>query len=122
MAKNRDSFYFETFTACAEISCQAGHMLVGILRDFRPEKLEEYLDEMHKIENSADMKKHDMLDRLAKEFIPPIEREDIIALSQRIDDITDKIEDVLFKGRNNADKFFRKTCADNRTRMSVSCG
>ena len=53
-------------------------MLVGILRDFRPEKLEEYLDEMHKIENSADMKKHDMLDRLAKEFIPPIEREDII--------------------------------------------
>ena len=49
MAKNRDSFYFETFTACAEISCQAGHMLVGILRDFRPEKLEEYLDEMHKI-------------------------------------------------------------------------
>lgn len=97
MAKNRDSFYFETFTACAEISCQAGHMLVGILRDFRPEKLEEYLDEMHKIENSADMKKHDMLDRLAKEFIPPIEREDIIALSQRIDDITDKIEDVLLR-------------------------
>ena len=40
MAKNRDSFYFETFTACAEISCQAGHMLVGILRDFRPEKLD----------------------------------------------------------------------------------
>ena len=63
-------FIFETFTACAEISCQAGHMLVGILRDFRPEKLEEYLDEMHKIENSADMKSTICWTDLQKSFIP----------------------------------------------------
>ena len=45
----------------------------------------------------ADGKKHDMLDKLAKEFIPPIEREDIVALSQQIDTMTDKVEDVLMR-------------------------
>ena len=34
---------------------------------------------------------------LARAFITPIEREDIILLSQSIDEITDKIEDVLLR-------------------------
>jgi uncharacterized protein Yka (UPF0111/DUF47 family) len=36
-----------------------------------------------------------VLNRLVKEFLPPIEREDITSLSQKIDDVTDAIEDVL---------------------------
>lgn len=32
-----------------------------------------------------------------KAFITPIEREDIIALSHHIDDVTDKIEEVLIR-------------------------
>ncbi len=50
---------------------------------------------MHNIEHTADIAKHDLLARLVKEFLPPIEREDIISLSQKIDDVTDAIEDVL---------------------------
>ena len=38
-----------------------------------------------------------MLHVLAKAFITPIEREDIILLSQNIDEVTDKIEDVLLR-------------------------
>lgn len=34
---------------------------------------------------------------LIKAFITPIEREDIISLSQNIDNMTDKIEDVLIR-------------------------
>lgn len=34
---------------------------------------------------------------LVKAFITPIEREDIILLSQGIDEVTDKIEDVLIR-------------------------
>ena len=34
---------------------------------------------------------------LAKAFITPIEREDIILLGQNIDEVTDKIEDVLLR-------------------------
>ena len=49
------------------------------------------------MEPSADEKKHDIMDHLAKEFIPPIEREDIVSLSQNIDNVTDKVEDILLR-------------------------
>jgi hypothetical protein len=97
MAKKQDSFYFDNFIACAEDSCRAAEMLKGTLEDFRTEGLQERLDRLHEIEHSADMKKHDVLDRLAKEFLPPIEREDIVSLSQNIDNITDKVEDVMLR-------------------------
>lgn len=97
MAKKQDSFYFENFIACAEDSCEAAQMLKETLQDFNPEELKEKLDELHEIEHRADMKKHDMLDHLAKEFLPPIEREDIVLLSQNIDNITDKVEDVMLR-------------------------
>lgn len=42
-------------------------------------------------------KKHELMKNLAKEFITPIEREDIVTLAQMIDDVTDSIEDVLQK-------------------------
>ena len=97
MAKKQDSFYFDNFIACAEDSCRAAEMLKGTLEDFRTEGLQERLNQLHEIEHSADMKKHDVLDRLAKEFLPPIEREDIVSLSQNIDNITDKVEDVMLR-------------------------
>lgn len=50
---------------------------------------------MHEIEHSADLEAHEITKRLAKEFITPIEREDILLLVHKIDDITDCIEDVL---------------------------
>lgn len=55
------------------------------------------LDELHKIEHEADVKKHELSDRLTKAFITPIEREDIAALSEQIDDLTDKIEEVFIR-------------------------
>ena len=76
---------------------QSASLLRKVLGDFRPQELEKYLGEIHEIENRADGKKHEMLDRLAKEFIPPIEREDIVELSQHIDTVTDKVEDVLLR-------------------------
>lgn len=97
MAKKQDSYYFETFIACAEDACTAAHMLKEALEDFMPDDLKSRLEKIHEVEHSADVKKHAMLDRLAKEFIPPIEREDIILLSQNIDNITDKVEDVLLR-------------------------
>ena len=49
------------------------------------------------MEHAADEKKHEVLDALVKAFITPIEREDIILLSQNIDEVTDKIEDVMLR-------------------------
>lgn len=97
MGKKQDAYYFNTFTACAEDACRAAHLLKNVLEDFKPEELEAQLDKLHEIEHSADEKKHDIMDHLAKEFIPPIEREDIVSLSQNIDNVTDKVEDILLR-------------------------
>ena len=97
MGRKHDSFYFENFTMCADFACRAAHMLHDALKDFDPDDLEARLAEIHKAEHGADEKKHELMNVLAHAFITPIEREDIIQMSQNIDEITDKIEDVLLR-------------------------
>ena len=65
------------------------------MQDFHPDEIRQKIDEIHKIEHSADEKKHALQGVLVKAFITPIEREDILTLSRNIDDMVDKIEDVL---------------------------
>ena len=97
MAKKQDAYYFQTFVACMDYACQAARMLNRVMREFDPAQIESQLNEMHSFEHAADEKKHELLNVLAKAFITPIEREDIILLSQNIDEVTDKIEDVLLR-------------------------
>ena len=97
MAKKQDAFYFDTFLTCTDYSCQAAALLHKVMQEYNPLQIKEKLDEMHTLEHSADVKKHELLNVLAKAFITPIEREDIILLSQNIDEVTDKIEDVLLR-------------------------
>ena len=97
MAKKQDAYYFETFTACLDDACKAAQLLDRSMREFDPAQIKETLDEMHNIEHAADDKKHELLNVLAKAFITPIEREDIMLLSQNIDEVTDQIEDVLLR-------------------------
>lgn len=97
MAKKQDSFYYENFSQCVACACQAAHYLEDALKNFQPERLHAMLDELHQVEHAADEKKHELSNVLARAFITPIEREDIILLSQSIDEVTDKIEDVMLR-------------------------
>ena len=95
MSKKSDSYYFENFIQCVECGCQAARMLEENLANYSGDDLEEIIRKFHEIEHDADKKKHEMMGVLVKAFITPIEREDIILLSQCIDEVTDKIEDVI---------------------------
>lgn len=97
MSKKSDSYYFQNFIECVQCGCQAAKMLEDNLMNFDAGILEDKLDRLHEIEHNADKKKHEMMGVLVKAFITPIEREDIILLSQSIDEVTDKIEDVLIR-------------------------
>lgn len=97
MSKKQDAYYFDNFASCAECACRAAHLLKEILKDFRPEEISDRLDEIHEIERSADERRHDLTDKLTKAFITPIEREDIVTLSHHIDEVTDKLEEVLIR-------------------------
>ena len=96
-SKQNNSFYFDNFIACADYACQAAHLLEKGMREFDPDRIGDMLDEMHAVEHAGDEKKHELLNVLAKAFITPVEREDIILLGQNIDEVTDKIEDVLLR-------------------------
>ena len=93
----RDNEYFTTFISLSEYACQAARMLIDTMQNYHPEELDKKRIEMHKIEHDCDIAKHQMIEHLAKEFITPIEREDIMEMAHQIDNITDAIEDVMMR-------------------------
>ncbi|MGI6404502.1 MAG: DUF47 domain-containing protein [Oscillospiraceae bacterium] len=89
--------YFNDFITMVSYSCQAAEYLQQALRQFKPELLAQQRKDMHEIEHAEDKLKHQMLKRLVKEFVTPIDREDIIQLANELDNVTDKIEDILIR-------------------------
>jgi predicted phosphate transport protein (TIGR00153 family) len=96
MAK-KHNLYFEYFLKMVELSCNAAEHLVTFLSDYSLQKLPEQREAMHKIERAEDEIKHEMMKQLAKEFVTPIDREDIIQLANMLDDVTDKIDDLFIR-------------------------
>ena len=97
MAGKKDNNYFEMFVKLTDFSCSAAKQFCEMLGSFDPAKMPEDMKKMHTIEHSADMEKHNMMKLLAKEFITPIEREDIFQLAQELDNVTDSIDDVTMR-------------------------
>ena len=92
-----DKFYFENFAASSALSKKAADYLVKCLETYDANDLQKMLEEMHEIEHNADLKKHEMEAALAKAFVTPVDREDLDMLRHKLDDVTDKIEEILQK-------------------------
>lgn len=97
MKKKKDADYFDQFIQMVEDCCKSAEILHETLKAFDVSVLKARMEEMHQVEHSGDQRQHQMMKQLAKEFLPPIEREDIILLSQVIDDVTDSVEDILLR-------------------------
>lgn len=95
MANKQDKFFFQNLIASAESSCKSADYLLTCLQNFDATKIRTMLDEMHEYEHQGDETKHKMSAALAKAFVTPVDREDLDLLSNRIDDVTDCVEDVL---------------------------
>ncbi|MEG1548257.1 MAG: DUF47 family protein [Clostridia bacterium] len=95
MSRKQDSYYYDSFVMLSDYFCQGAIFLETTLREFDPNTLSARIEELHRIEHAADMSKHEVMKKLVREFITPIEREDIMLILQRIDDVTDALEDVL---------------------------
>ncbi len=95
--RERKYDYFKNFQQMGKSACEAAKMLTDILKNFDPQAIPEQTRAMHKVEHNADIIHHDMLNHLTKEFITPIEREDIMLIGQELDSVVDCIEDVVQK-------------------------
>lgn len=96
MAK-KTNIYFDYFIKMIDCSYEAAKYLVEAINDFDMEAIEKKRQKMHEIENKGDKIKHEMMEKLIKEFVTPIDREDIIELANVLDDVTDKIDDILIR-------------------------
>jgi predicted phosphate transport protein (TIGR00153 family) len=97
MASKREEKYFDTMKEAAGYATEAAKYLCETLNNFDQKKLPEVRVKMHEIEHKGDTARHAMIKMLSKEFITPIEREDIMQISSAIDDVIDKIEDIIIR-------------------------
>ena len=95
--KKKENYFFEQFVKVSEFSLDAIKTLNDGLENFKPENALNLKNKVHQIEHNADLVKHEVEERLAKEFITPIDREDIFLLLNNIDDLTDAIDEISYK-------------------------
>ncbi|MBQ6517075.1 MAG: DUF47 family protein [Anaerolineaceae bacterium] len=91
----RDAYYFDSFVSQCTFSCELSKRTAELLRNFKYEEVKDNLIELHGIEHAADQVQHDIMEHLIKEFIAPLEREDIVLMARELDDLTDCIEDIM---------------------------
>ncbi len=109
MKKKEINYYYKSFSELFSFSLSAAKYLEKIIVNFNNGITEEQVNEIHKIEHIADLYLHDVLAVLSKEFITPINNEDILTIIKTIDDATDAIEDIVIKMyMHNINKLFDK--------------
>lgn len=95
--KRKTNYFFDQFALVGSYSLKAMEKLKEGLEDFSHVDVNKWKNDVHQIEHAADGIKHETEERLAKEFMTPIDREDIFMLLDNIDDLTDSIDEISYK-------------------------
>ena len=92
---NDEYCYFNEFINNSGYILTSAEVLKETVQNYSMEKLQENITKVHKLENEADKALHKMRNYLIKDFLPPIDREDIVLIGHRLDDIEDYIDEIL---------------------------
>lgn len=84
--------FFELFNQHAELCVKGATEMVAIMTNF--DDLENRVHAVESIEKQADKVTHSTVELLHKTFITPLDRDDILHLITRMDDILDLLEDA----------------------------
>lgn len=97
MAKNKSKIdYFSIFMQQAEAAHKEAGVLVDVVENFTTASaISECLPRAHKIEKDADILNHTIMRAIDVDFMTPFDREDIIELTNALDDVVDGIEEVI---------------------------
>ena len=95
MKKKEEYSYFKEFVNNSKYIVESAEILKETVANYSEEKLKENIAKVHKLENEADHALHNMRNYLIKDFLPPIDREDIVLIGHRLDDIEDCIDEIL---------------------------
>lgn len=95
MHKKSSFDYFDAFLRIANFAEDEARRILKIFHSFAPETINDRLTEMHAIEHFADLVTHEIYSNVVTDFITPIDHEDILSLTNELDDVVDYIEDVM---------------------------
>ncbi|HLB53666.1 MAG TPA: DUF47 family protein [Gemmatimonadales bacterium] len=87
----RDQRFFALFTSVATLNVEAAKTLRELF-EAPPERRAYLVDTIKRLEHQADDITHELVTRLDKSFITPLDREDIHMLASRLDDVLDRID------------------------------
>jgi len=85
----REIDFFEIFDRAALNVTKAATLLVSLMENF--DNIEARAKEIYEVEQDGDMLTHDIMKKLNKTFVTPIDREDLHALASSLDDVLDLI-------------------------------
>jgi len=88
----REERFFENFVNLAGELKAGAHLLKEMLAGAQPDM--QKADAIKDIEHRCDKRTHDIIDRLNRTFVTPLDREDIHALASSLDDVMDAIDAV----------------------------
>jgi uncharacterized protein len=87
----RDEKFFDMFSVVAAIAVESAALLQELLRADAPRRTA-IVDQIKRLEHEADQVTHEVVTRLDRVFITPLDREDIHLLASRLDDVIDLID------------------------------
>lgn len=88
--------YYESFRKQAQLAREEAGLLVEMTENFSADTdMADYLARAHVIENNADDVHQAVMNAIDVDFVTPFDRNDIIDLSDALDDITDGIEEII---------------------------
>ena len=85
----REIDFFEIFDRAALNVTKAATLLVALMENF--DNLEARTKEIYEVEQEGDILTHEIMKKLNKTFITPIDREDLHSLASSLDDVLDLI-------------------------------
>lgn len=86
----REEKFFSDFQALADELHRGASLLEEMVAPDRP--IWEKADEINEVEHKCDFLTHEIIQRLNRTFVTPLDREDIHALARSLDDVMDAID------------------------------
>jgi hypothetical protein len=105
----RDEQFFPMFGELALKLSQSSELLEQLFAD--PGRLQEMVQKIKDLEHEADVLTHDLIVRIDKTFVTPIDREDIHLLASRLDDVIDVVDGVARRAQMFRIREFRPQAA-----------
>lgn len=115
MARKKNFDYFGNLEQLVQLSAESAKLLHALINNYSGEMIHDKAEKIHQLEDQGDQLSRQIINELYDAFITPIDREDIVLITNRLDDILDGLNATTYLFENlsvqtiraNTDTFLR---------------